>query len=460
MTSDLHNDYVEIQQIASGQELQWEDQSGDSTFRPGYRLVDMLELPALSRKLTVSGASSSVCIPACSVQELNSASISHTATILSRSEASAASLSEPISQKLQSEMLTEDAECSPAKTRRLDISATNTAPPCRVASSGNDFPSVDNIKRNRLTAVTDINKKPSPGKAGALLDLSQIKVDEVDEKSPDEVFVPKSKFTNINDTIMKCKKYVKLHTADSEKTECLASNTELNGTFTLDSTFTMDPSTSQVPLSAVPNVDSVTSTHKNTSYCDKVNILSGQICQCAKLQTETSNRNPETNKSSIGVSDINKNSICDKCSCVVKPHSDILGSQLNTSDPNDDSATSTLVNSQATVSTLNDSQNLSGISQYMDIAYNRNHRNGILSSQSVNLSETFTLGSVLHDDTLVSSETLVNYETLVSSETLGSKTTKAHAARSIKFEDGDSARRGSGGIVDFLSWSFVKWWCL
>ena len=55
MTSDLHNEYTAIQQIAAGQELQWEDQLENSTFRPGYRLADMLDLPSLSKKLTSPG---------------------------------------------------------------------------------------------------------------------------------------------------------------------------------------------------------------------------------------------------------------------------------------------------------------------------------------------------------------------------------------------------------------------
>ena len=55
MTSDLQNEYTSIQQIAAGQELQWEDQLEDSTIRPGYRLSEMLDLPCLSRKLSLPG---------------------------------------------------------------------------------------------------------------------------------------------------------------------------------------------------------------------------------------------------------------------------------------------------------------------------------------------------------------------------------------------------------------------
>ena len=445
MTSDLHYNYVDIQQIASGQELQWEDQSGESTFRAGYRLADMLELPTLSRKLSYSGPSSTVSVPSSvrgvlssssvlpSVKETNLATSSHTSTLLFKPEASVSSMSEPMSQTRQSEMITDEAECSPAKACRLAVTATNTAPPHRVVGSGNNVHSFDDIRRNRLNAVTDVNNKPSPGKSDVLMDLTQIKVDEIDENSPEEVFAPKSKFTKLNDTITKCKKYVKLHSSDSKKSENVASNSGLNGTFTLDSTFTMDPAASQVPLSAVPNVDTLMSAQKNTSHCDRVGQFPSQKCQCVKLHNEPLSRNPDTNN---GINGVTENSICDKCSCFVKTHYDVTGSQIDTQDPNDDSGTSTLMNSQATVSTLNNSQELSGISEYMDIAYTRKSRNGILSSNTVNLSDTFTkgdsLGPVVHNGAVFS------------------KTGKVHAARSIKFEDADSSRRGSGGKLVFI----------
>ena len=415
MTSDLLNDYHDIQQIAAGQELQWEDQEGESTFRAGYRLADMLELPALSRGISQSGLSASLPLgnegPTTSGQSVKGLNISsHTSSIISRSEPGVLSPSEQISQKVHPEMQNDEAECSPAKMPRLAASATiNTAPPHSVAGSGNNVNSFDNMRRNRLNSMTDMNNKPSPSKSGGLMDLSQVKVDEIDEKSPDEVFVPKSKFTKLNDTITKCKKYVKVHCLDAVNSEKTASNNELNGTFT------MDPEASQIPLSAVPNVDSL------------------QLCRCVKSQIETLNGNPVTNNGIHAGSNMNENSVCAKCSCLVKPHSDITGSQLESHDPNDDSGTSTLMNSQATVSTLNNSQDLSGISEYMDIAYtgNQNNRIRTLSSSTVNLSDTFSkegsMGSVSHNGTVVS------------------KAAKVHAARSIKFEDGDGSRRGSGG---------------
>lgn len=58
MTSDLQNDYMDIQQIAAGQELQWEDLPEDSSFRSRYKLADMVNLPCLSKKLTLTGKGS------------------------------------------------------------------------------------------------------------------------------------------------------------------------------------------------------------------------------------------------------------------------------------------------------------------------------------------------------------------------------------------------------------------
>ena len=55
MTSDLVNEYKAIQEIAAGQELQWEDQTENSSFRPGYRFTDMLDLPSLLKKRLSSG---------------------------------------------------------------------------------------------------------------------------------------------------------------------------------------------------------------------------------------------------------------------------------------------------------------------------------------------------------------------------------------------------------------------
>ena len=56
MTSDLVNEYKAIQQIAAGQELQWEDETENSSFRPGYRFTDMLDLPSLLKKRLPTGS--------------------------------------------------------------------------------------------------------------------------------------------------------------------------------------------------------------------------------------------------------------------------------------------------------------------------------------------------------------------------------------------------------------------
>lgn len=308
--------------------------------------------------------------------------------------------------------------------------ATKTDPPSRIINHIVDSDSTS--LTGGLNTATDvyINSNSSPVRNCSEMDFSRVKVDEIDDKSPEDDYVPKTKFTKINDTITKCKKYVRLHTADLVKNEELASHSELNESYNLDGTFTLDPSSSNVPLSAIPCVDNVPSAH-HSSECSN----SAHFCQCAKLETEFSNRNPDYRNTNNRFSMLNRNSTCDKCKCAVKPHSETLtGSQHGAHDPNDDSGASTLVNSQATVSTLSDSQNLSSILEYVDVArtshgtlLTKNHRNRFLSTQPGSLSETFTkddaVCSVAHDQS----------------------DPKVHAARSIKFDEEGGRENVIGG---------------
>ena len=261
----------------------------------------------------------------------------------------------------------------------------------------------------------------------SLMDLSKITVDEIDEKSPDEDYVPKQKFLKLNDTITKCKKYVRLHTVETETQNSGASSSKvgLNETFNLDGTFTMDPSNSSVPLSVVPCVDGIQ---------PAVSSAESQ-CRNSKFVSETGSRDSLCPNQF----EINRNTSCDKCKCAIKPHFETEpGSLSHCCDPNDDSGASTLVNSQATVSTLNDSQNLSSVSEFSDIditkctnkIIGRLNNTDKYGSQSSNLSDTFTK----FDSSSVSTQRDVE------SIPAGATGAKAHVARSIKFEEGDNSK--------------------
>ena len=272
----------------------------------------------------------------------------------------------------------------------------------------------------------------------SLMDLSKITVDEIDEKSPEEDFVPKPKFLKLNDTITKCKKYVRLHTVETETQNSEAnSKAGLNETFNLDGTFTMDPSNSSVPLSVVPCVDGIQP------------AVSCVECQCrnSKFVRETGSRDSLCPNQF----EINRETSCDKCKCAIKPHSETEPGSLSLCcDPNDDSGASTLVNSQATVSTLNDSQDLSSVSEFsdIDIAKCSNKILGRLNntdkygSQSSNLSDTFTK----FDSSSVSTHRDVG------SIPAGATGARAHVARSIKFEEGDNSKNTIGMYTGLHAW--------
>ena len=274
----------------------------------------------------------------------------------------------------------------------------------------------------------------------SLMDLSKITVDEIDEKSPEEDYVPKQKFLKLNDTITKCKKYVRLHTVETETQNSGASSSKagLNETFNLDGTFTMDPSNSSVPLSVVPCVDGI-----QPAVC-----CAEWQCRNSKFLSETGSRDSLCPNQF----EINRNTSCDKCKCAIKPHSE-TGSLSYCCDPNDDSGASTLVNSQATVSTLNDSQNLSSVSEFsdIDIAKCTNKILGRLNntdkygSQSSNLSDTFTK----FDSSSVSTQGDVE------SIPAGATGVKAHVARSIKFEEGNNSKDTIGMYTGLHA--LVKW---
>ena len=313
-------------------------------------------------------------------------------------------------------------DCSPAKIPRVE----SPTAPAMVDRFRNSQTSCNGLVKPK-TNFTGCSDSGSPLNTGSLMDLSQIKVDEVDDKSPEDDYVPKSKFTKINDTITKCKKSVRLHTSEMKVNEKSAGNckSELNETFSLDGTFTMDPSSSHVPLSAVPCVDNISSAQQNICNIDKQTLPSASSCQCSK-----SRRNINGNFESV-VSENNKQSNCDMCKCAIEPHSEIhSGSGLQSCDPNDDSGASTLINSQATVSTLRDSQNLSGFS---DIVHSKCVNKGYCSSQSDNLSDTFTKDDSSYGSSILSCP-----------EVIGNSSTKVHAARSIKFEEKDSLKMLDG----------------
>ena len=273
----------------------------------------------------------------------------------------------------------------------------------------------------------------------SLMDLSKITVDEIDEKSPEEDYVPKQKFLKLNDTITKCKKYVRLHTVETETQNSGASSSKagLNETFNLDGTFTMDPLNSSVPLSVLPCVDGIQP------------AISCAECRCrnSKFVNETGSR------SSLCPNqfEINRKTSCDKCKCAIKPLSETEpGSLSHCCDPNDDSGASTLVNSQATVSTLNGSQNLSSVSEFSDIditkctniILGRLNNTEKYGSQSSNLSDTFTK----FDSSSVSTHR--DGESIPA----GATGAKAHVARSIKFEEGDNSNDTIGMYTGLHAW--------
>ena len=334
--------------------------------------------------------------------------------------------------------------CSAAKSP-FTVSAVGIAVPAKIEHPGNGQFSC-NGQTNNTTNKQTYKSSLAQMETDSMMDLSKIKVDEIDEKSPEEDYAPKAKFLKLNDTITKCKKYVRLHTAEQEGRTSLASsnNSELNETFTLDGTFTMDPSSSCVPRFVVPCVDSLQSS--KVSVCKSEVIESCPECKCRKSQVV--NKTASSKNSCLNPFEIKRKTPCDTCKCAIEPHSEIEStSPSHFPDPNDDSGASTLVNSQATVSTLSDSQNLSSLSDITDVDYTkcpktRGFRNSNKCSQSENLSDTFTKlnFSLPLTDKAGDNNAAVNTGM------------KVHAARSIKFDEGDNSKSSSNGkqILKFL----------
>ena len=104
--------------------------------------------------------------------------------------------------------------------------------------------------------------------------------DDNDDESP-EIILKESKFSKINDTITKCKKFSHLHVKPTM--DKVTEEKEEN----LDNTFTIDPSDNLIPLSVIPHVDDVPCTcvtaSTSLSVINSESLSNKCTASCAKV---------------------------------------------------------------------------------------------------------------------------------------------------------------------------------
>lgn len=382
-------------------------------------------------------------------------------------------------------------ECSPPKAKRVMVSQNSFQPASRVfqnqtqkqlitpnkrkmfrSHSHSETSSLRNSKSNSFRDsdtnrnVKCFTQKNLTNSKSAVLQKANVHTDE-DDKSPDRNIPTGSRFSQINDTITKSKKYSHLYVRPT----CQQDTEKEYGKESLDDTFTIDPSVNPLPESAIPHVDD-----GNVRKCDigSRNVCGSVIakgsCKCAQSLTingQTCSRNCHSPRNSVPLlncSQANKScesqGIQSETSHIVEPAENYsycvdepqIGSQPSSGE--NDSGTSTLVDqsnnsvgSLASVSTLVDggqnlSQNLSGLDDKAD-----GEEKGVTNNKHVPSTSTEKLHREERSKSKVSSTTVIKPrpDVLETKETASMEKCVNKAIRSIKFDNTENAPSPSGG---------------
>ncbi|XP_052270008.1 uncharacterized protein LOC127871276 isoform X2 [Dreissena polymorpha] len=280
LTSDLVSMYEGVNRWAAGQEVSWEDseQGGEDSYVRGYTLEQMLDLPVLGLKHE-SADTQDMPILDKPVAEENKV-FRFTATSVNTAPQS-------FPQRVD--------ECSPPKAKRMMLAPSCSQPaamrvkghrgvttpnqsrsnvrsksqsegssqrhrlPSNLASGGGGNHRDNNCpqKTEYPSRVFSNSSRRPANNSRSKLSNSVNTSDDFEDSCPASD-ITKSKFSHVNDTITKCKKFSNLHVKSDSVQETIPEADSDN----LDNTFTIEPT---VNPEVLPHVDSTCHTSVNKS---------------------------------------------------------------------------------------------------------------------------------------------------------------------------------------------------
>ncbi|XP_052801091.1 uncharacterized protein LOC128231881 [Mya arenaria] len=507
LTSDLAGSYSEVLARVGGQEVTWGDSEIGVTYTRGYTLADMLRLPTTALKFED---------PNTDVSEVECPAVAGSKRVF---QFTAPPQSAGPSLPYQVD------ECSPPKAKRMMLAPSRSQQPAgRVNhrgqreviipntqgprfkhrsqsesygrrrrsfsqpesqmdkksfnSSGNNGKCRDHrVTDNRSRSFNNSSKHKNFTKSDSQKPVSgesvRTTVDHVNanEDASPERDLSHSKFSHINDTITKCKKFSHIHHVNPNDIQETISEEESEK---LDDTFTIDPNENCIPSSILPHVDdidissvskSVIKENENSALCSYANKNS-PVKSMTKTHSYTSNL--------CEAGGLNSTFSCDSDSRQVEPalnYSNCVEESqtgLPVSLGENESGTSTIVDqsansvaSLASVSTLIDgpqnlSQNLSGTEETSQCG-ERQGRDNVIELNSTILcgdARPETVSKSLKHKTVTkskSTETGVKSYTVTKSSQVGSeKPVVSKAMRSIQFDDSEKSPHQGNSYAEIV----------